>query len=38
MKKIPRVEAKREGRLPEHNGSPNKDLANFTELYNSDVN
>ncbi|KYN42427.1 hypothetical protein ALC56_03187 [Trachymyrmex septentrionalis] len=36
MKKIPRVEAKREGRLPEHNGSPNKDLANFTELYNSD--
>ncbi|EGI58041.1 hypothetical protein G5I_13881 [Acromyrmex echinatior] len=36
VKKIPRVEAKREERLSEHNGSPNKDLANFTELYNSD--
>lgn len=41
VKKIPRVKAKREREKRKdypNNGSPNKDLANFTELYNSDVN
>lgn len=31
-------EGKREREREEAGGSPNKDLANFTELYNSDVN